>query len=77
MRGVYAMRDLPAGHVLTDEDYYLAVPLQKGQLSCRELITDDVLVKPVKAHEPITIDVLDNPYSNVPELRQTIMERGL
>ena len=77
VRGVYAVRDLPAGHVLTDDDYYLAVPLQKGQLSCRELITTDVLVKPVKAHEPITIDVLDNPYSRVPELRQTIAERGL
>jgi sialic acid synthase SpsE len=77
VRGVYAVRDLPAGHVLTDDDYYLAVPLQKGQISCRELITTDVLVKPVKAHEPITIDVLDNPYANVPELRRTIAERGL
>ena len=77
MRGVYAKRDLPAGHVLTDDDVYLAVPLQKGQISCRELITTDVLVKPVKAHEPITIDVLDNPYAQVPELRRTITERGL
>jgi sialic acid synthase SpsE len=77
VRGVYAARDLPAGHVLTDDDYYLAVPLQKGQISCRELITNDLLVKPVQAHQPITIDVLDNPYSRVPELRQTIMERGL
>jgi N-acetylneuraminate synthase len=77
VRGVYAVRDLPAGHALTDEDYYLAVPLQKGQLSCRELITNDLLVQPVRAHQAITIDMLDNPYSRVPELRQTIMERGL
>ena len=77
VRGVYAVRDLPAGHALTDEDYYLAVPLQKGQLSCRELITNDLLVKPVRAHEAITIDMLDNPYAKVEELRRTIVERGL
>ena len=38
VRGVYARRDLPAGHVLTDEDVYLAVPLLKGQISSREFV---------------------------------------
>ncbi len=38
VRGVYAKRDLPAGHKLTDDDVYLAVPLQKGQISCREFM---------------------------------------
>src|SRR5439155_747422 len=36
VRGVYAKRDLPAGHVLQaetlDADVYLAIPLQKGQV---------------------------------------------
>jgi N-acetylneuraminate synthase len=77
VRGVYAVRDLPAGHALTDEDYYLAVPLQKGQISCRELISNDVLVRAVRAHEPLSIDMFDNPYSNVPELKQLILNRGL
>ena len=45
VRGVYARRDLPAGHVLTPDDYYLAIPLQKGQLSCRELLNDLTLTR--------------------------------
>lgn len=77
VRGVYARRDLPAGHALTDDDYYLAIPLQKGQLSCRELIRNDVLIKLVAADAPITIDMFDNPYSRVPELKEQITNRGL
>ena len=38
VRGVYAKRDLPAGHSSRDDDVYLAIPLQKGQISCRELM---------------------------------------
>ena len=77
VRGVYAARDLPMGHVLSEEDFYLAIPLQKGQLSCRELISGDVLMQPCGADRPITIDMFDNPYSRVDELRRVIMERGL
>lgn len=77
VRGVYAKRDLPAGHILTDDDYYLAIPLQKGQLSCRELITGDPLVAPVLQDEPITIDVFDNPYARPGFLHQKILGRGI
>ena len=48
VRGVYAKRDLPEGHILTDEDVYLAIPLQQGQISCRELMRGEVLLKPVR-----------------------------
>jgi sialic acid synthase SpsE len=77
VRGVYAKRDLPIGHVLTDDDYYLAIPLQRGQLSCRELITGVSLVQPCCADAPITIDMFDNPYAHVPELKEQILNRGL
>jgi sialic acid synthase SpsE len=77
VRGVYAKRDLPAGHVLTDDDYYLAIPLQKGQLSCRELITGDPLVDGVRQDEPITIECFDNPYSRPGFLHQVIAGRGI
>jgi len=77
VRGVYAKRDLPAGARMTRDDYYLAVPLQKGQLSSRELIDGDLLVKPVAKDAPIRIDLFDNPYSRTPELRQLIESRGL
>jgi sialic acid synthase SpsE len=77
VRGVYARRDLPAGARITSEDIYLAVPLQRGQLSCRELIAGEILHQAVKSDEPITIDMLDNPYSRSPELRRQIEARGL
>ena len=44
VRGVYVREDLPEGHSLRDEDVYLAIPLQKGQLSCRELMRGEVLL---------------------------------
>jgi N-acetylneuraminate synthase len=77
VRGVYAKHDLPAGHALTEQDYYLAIPLQKGQLSSRELITGDVLVAPVHADEAITIDAFDNPYSRSGVLHEMIARRGV
>jgi len=77
VRGVYAKEDLPEGHSLSDEDVYLAVPLQKGQLSCRELMSGEMLLRPVKKDQAISIDDIDSPYSQIPSLRKTIYNRGL
>lgn len=77
VRGVYAKEDLPEGHALTDEDVYLAIPLQRGQLSCRELMNGETLLKPVKKNQAISIDDIDSPYAQVPSLRKTIYNRGL
>jgi N-acetylneuraminate synthase len=77
VRGVYAKTDLPEGHCLMDEDVYLAIPLQKGQLSCRELMRGEMLLKPVKKDVPIRIDDIESPYSQIPSLRKTIYQRGL
>jgi sialic acid synthase SpsE len=77
VRGVYAKHDLPAGHRLTDDDVSLAIPLLRGQLSCRELIGGEPLAAPIRAGEPLTVDHLDNPYSRIPALRDLIENRGL
>jgi len=81
VRGVYAKRDLPAGYVLDheriDDDVYLAVPLQKGQVSCRELMSGEVVSRPIKADAPIMIDDIDSIYAHDETLRQTIYDRGL
>ena len=69
--------DLEAGHLLTDDDVYLAIPLQKGQLSCRELMSGEVLLKPIRKDAPINIDDIDSHYAKIPSLRQTIYDRGL
>jgi len=77
VRGVYAKKNLDAGHVLTRDDFYLAIPLQKGQLSCRELIEGDTLVKACPVDSPLMIDMFDNPYAKVESLREMISNRGL
>jgi len=77
VRGVYAKHDLPVGHVLTAEDYYLAIPLQKGQLSCRELLNDQVLAKKIKADTPLMVDSLESLYNHDLGLRKKLLSRGL
>lgn len=80
VRGVYAKRDLPAGYVLhhsrMNEDFYLAIPLQKGQLSCRETMNGERLRNPVAKNAPLSIDDIDSPYARIPTLRETIIQRG-
>jgi sialic acid synthase SpsE len=77
VRGVYAKHDLPAGHVLTPDDYYLAIPLQKGQLSCRELLNDQVLAKKIKADAPLMVDSVQSLYNHDKDLKKKLQARGL
>jgi len=77
VRGVYAKHDLPAGHVLTPDDYYLAIPLQKGQLSCRELLNDQVLAKKIKADAPLLVDSVESLYNHDKGLKKKLLARGL
>ena len=77
VRGVYAKYDLPVGHKLTEEDIYLAVPLLKGQISCRELISGETLIKPLAADQPVMLDTFDSPYATNAMLREKISSRGL
>ena len=79
--GVYAKRNLPAGYVVDREkmweDFYLAIPLQKGQLSCREMMNGEQLVQDIVADAPLMVDALDSPYSRVSSLKDQIYSRGL
>jgi N-acetylneuraminate synthase len=77
VRGVYARHDLPVGHVLQDSDVYLAIPLQQGQISCRELMRGEAIRKPVAKDQPLIIDAIDSPYASIPSLMELIYHRGL
>jgi len=81
VRGAYAKCDLEPGYVLTKEsferDFYLAIPLIKGQLSCREVMTGERLTKSIGAHEALTIEHIDGPYAENLALKQLILSRGL
>jgi N-acetylneuraminate synthase len=77
VRGVYAKTDLPAGHVLSDRDVYLAIPLLKGQISCRELMSGEVLRNPIAKDKPVNLVDIDSPYSMSSDLQKTIDQRGI
>jgi len=77
VRGVYARRDLDKGHALRDEDIYLAIPLQKGQISCRELMRGELLLRDIPADGAIMIDMIDSPYAENEQLKALIYQRGL
>ena len=81
VRGVYARRDLPEGYVVTNEDFhkdfYMAVPLQKGQMSCREVMSGERLLNAIPKDKPLLIDSIDSPYSKNEELKKIIYNRGL
>jgi len=80
VRGVYAKQDLNKGQLLTEDDIYLAIPLQKGQISSRELMLGKFghrLQADCKKDAPLTIDEIDTPYSENPELLKSIYDRGL
>jgi N-acetylneuraminate synthase len=81
VRGVYARRNISAGYVFSKEsfekDFYLAVPLKKGQLSVREVITGLKLVSDIDPDAPLGVHHIDGPYSENPNLRKLIEDRGL
>ena len=76
VRGVYAAATCRRT-CLSDDDVYLAIPLQKGQISCRELMRGEVLLRAVVADEAIAIDAIDSPYAHHESLRNVIEGRGI
>ena len=81
VRGAYARKDLEPGYVFTKEsferDFYLAIPLRKGQLSCREVMNGECLSRAIKANDPLRINHLSGPYSTNETLKSFILSRGL
>ena len=81
VRGIYAKRSLPAGYVIDSstfaQDFKLAVPLRKGQLSSREIINGLRLLLNVDANKPLTIDDVSGPYNEIPALKNQILSRGV
>lgn len=80
VRGVYALRDIDEGYEFNSKsfkkDFYLAIPLQKGQLSCREILNGEKLKIKIKRNDALLIDHIEGPYSENIELKKIILNRG-
>jgi sialic acid synthase SpsE len=81
VRGVFAKVNLEPGTLIDHSNFntffYLAVPLQKGQISTREIINGIRIINPVKKDSPVKIDMIDGPYSEINELKNLILQRGI
>lgn len=64
LRGLYAKRDLPANYILKPEnlltDFYLAIPLQTGQISCKNFNSPLILKETIKANQPIMLSQINS-----------------
>lgn len=80
VRGVYARRDIPADFTILNsnfgEYFYLAIPLCKGQLSCREIMHGEKLSRPIRANEPLLVDHIQGTGSKLASLARRIARRG-
>jgi len=77
VRGVYAKRDLPTGHILETEDVFFAVPLLHGQVSVREFEGGERLRAPVARDGVIKLIEIDSHYSNDLTLQRMVESRGV
>ena len=77
VRGVYARYDLKAGRALTDDDVYLAIPLQKGQMSCREIARGQMLLSDIAKDAPVRVEEVDTPYAYDDQLKRNLLARGI
>lgn len=77
LRGVYARAELIPGTILTEENTYLAIPLQKGQLSSREFRYGEVLKEKVSKDQAIDIKKVETDYIKDKSLMESVNNRGL
>lgn len=81
VRGVYAKRAIEAGYVFTEKslekDFYLAIPLQKGQLSGREILIGETVTSPISADAPLNIKNIKGDIVSKQISHSVILDRGL
>ncbi len=77
VRGVYAKHDLEAGHHLTADDVYFAVPLLHGQISVREFTGGERLKAPLAKDAAVKLREIDADYANDLTLQRMIETRGI
>ena len=77
VRGVYIKNKVEPGKELSVDDVYLAVPLQKGQISSREFMEGFRTLGEVPKDSPLLVSHLDSEYYQNKEVQERFFKRGL
>jgi len=77
VRGIYFKKNFKKGHKLKVDDVYLAIPLQKGQISSKEFMEGDTLSVDVNSDSPLLVDNIESNYLKTEKHRTYLHNRGL
>jgi sialic acid synthase SpsE len=77
VRGIYIKEKIAAGKELSVDDVYLAVPLQKGQISSREFMEGFIAKGPLDKDQPLLVTNLDSDYYQNKKVQERFFKRGL
>jgi sialic acid synthase SpsE len=81
VRGVYAKKKIPIGYTIDssqfDKDFYLSIPLHKGQFSVREIMNGMIVQKEIKFDEAVSLQHFDDKSNYIENLKKKIMNRGI
>ncbi len=81
LRGIYAKKSVDPGVVINkfnfNEYFYLAIPLNKGQLSCREILNGTQVISKISKDEPLMIENIQGPLKDTEFSYKMIKNRGL
>jgi N-acetylneuraminate synthase len=77
VRGVYAKRNLPRGHLLTKDDVFFAIPLLHGQISTREFSTGERLRADLNRNDPVLIREIACSYADDLTIQRALETRGV
>lgn len=82
VRGVYFRHDMMKGSHIEWGDVYMAIPIHKGQVSCRELMLGPygfVLNQDCKSDHPLMVDMIECEYAKNESMKRgsLIYQRGM
>ena len=80
VRGVYAKIEIKPGMVINNDNFndffYLAIPLNKGQLSCREILNGTQILSKLSINQPLMIEDIEGPLKDTNYTFNLIKSRG-
>ena len=76
VRGLFARTDLKRGLPISQDHFYMAVPVHQSQLSCRELMSGGKLKRDIAQDAPLMLEDVEAEYLQDQKLVEEIRNRG-